>query len=225
MNIAAPLAPTRAPPSPSAHAHAAHAHGVPADDGHARIGPNAITRIAEALRARVGEDDTIRVFVEAGLDAYLPAMPVAMVDEAEVTRLHGALRTAFGVDGARAVSRDAGRLTGDYLLANRIPAPVQWLLHLLPSTLAARALLRAIERNRWTFCGSAELQTRAGRPVRLTLVNCALCRDAHGDDMLCDYYAATFERLFRVLVDRRAVVTETLCEATGGDACVFEIRW
>jgi divinyl protochlorophyllide a 8-vinyl-reductase len=43
--------------------------------------------------------------------------------------------------------------------------------------------------------------------------------------MLCDYYAATFERLFQALVDRGALVTETECEANGGSACNFEVRW
>jgi divinyl protochlorophyllide a 8-vinyl-reductase len=221
MSLVARFAPMRAPhPMPIHPAQPAHA-----TDDRARIGPNAITRIAQALRARVGEADTVRVFVEAGLDAYLPAMPVAMVDEGEVTRLHRALRAALGAEGARAVSRDAGRLTGDYLLAHRIPGPVRALLRLLPAPLAARALLAAIERNRWTFCGSAQLVTNAGPPVRFTLTHCALCRDAQAEDMVCDYYAATFERLFRALVHRASVVVETECEATGGRACVFEVRW
>ncbi len=48
---------------------------------------------------------------------------------------------------------------------------------------------------------------------------------------LCDYYAATFERLFRALVHPRAVVVETACEACGADACrwrkpfVLAARW
>ena len=211
------------PPPGRAHAHrlaaAESAHAVP------RIGPNAITRIAEALRMRVGEPGMVRVFVTAGLDAYLPAMPVAMVDEAEVTRLHHALRAAYDGDGAAAIAHDAGHLTGDYLLAHRIPRPVKALLRLLPSALAARVLVRAIERNSWTFCGSARLTTRIGETVRFSLVNCAICRDAQADHMLCDYYAATFECLFRALVARNAEVTEIACEATGGEACVFEARW
>ncbi|WP_235823343.1 4-vinyl reductase [Azohydromonas sediminis] len=41
----------------------------------------------------------------------------------------------------------------------------------------------------------------------------------------CDFYAATFERLFRALVHPRASVAETACEACGDDACRFEVRW
>jgi len=216
------------PFAPSRTSGRAHARSLPQAEPArdvARIGPNAITRIAEALRTRVGEAGMVRVFVAAGLDAYLPAMPVAMIDEAEVTRLHQALRAACGVDGAEAIARDAGRLTGDYLLTHRIPGPVKALLRLSPSALAARALVRAIERNGWTFCGSARLTTAVGATVHISLVNCAICRDAQADHMLCDYYAATFERLFQALVARDAVVAEIECEATGGKACVFEARW
>jgi divinyl protochlorophyllide a 8-vinyl-reductase len=190
-----------------------------------RIGPNAISRIAEALRNRYGEEDTVRIFVEAGLDAYLPHMPTAMIDEDEVTRLHCALRTALGAEGARLVSRDAGRLTGDYLLAHRIPTAVRSVLRFLPSRWSARALLRAIDSNRWTFCGSAHLTITTTPDIRVTLAGCALCLGATAEETLCDYYAATFERLFRVLVDRRTVVTETECHASGASACVFTIAW
>ena len=221
MIATAPFASSRPPgrAHPRRLAAADSAHAIP------RIGPNAITRIGEALRERVGEPGMVRVFVAASLDAYLPTMPVAMVDEAEVTRLHHALRAEFGADGAATIARDAGRLTGDYLLAHRIPRPVKALLRLLPSALAARVLVRAIERNSWTFCGSARLTTRIGETVQFSLVNCAICRDAQADHMLCDYYAATFECLFRALVARNAEVTEIACEATGGEACVFEARW
>ena len=221
MISSAPFVPSR----PSGRAFPRAFPAVEATHAAPRIGPNAITRIGEALRARVGEPGMVRVFVAAGLDAYLPTMPVAMVDEAEVTRLHHALRTAYGAEGAAAIAHDAGRLTGDYLLAHRIPRPVKALLRLLPSALAARVLVRAIERNGWTFCGGARLSVRVGETVRFRLVNCAICRDAQSDYMLCDYYAATFGRLFQALVARNAAVTEIECEATGGEACVFEARW
>ena len=191
----------------------------------ARIGPNAIIRIAEALSARCGPEMTRHVFAEAGLDRYLAAMPTAMVDEREVTRLHATLRGIVPPSEVSAVAREAGRLTGDYLLANRIPRPAQTVLRLLPTPLATRALLKAIEKNRWTFCGSAELTVDPGTPVRLKLRNCALARGARSAIPVCDYYAATFERLFRELVHRDARAAETACGACGSPACEFEIRW
>ena len=53
--------------------------------------------------------------------------------------------------------------TGDYLLAHRIPKPVQALLKRLPAPLAARVLLAAITRHAWTFAGSGRFE--AHRPA------------------------------------------------------------
>ncbi|WP_088278674.1 bacteriochlorophyll 4-vinyl reductase [Ideonella sp. A 288] len=190
-----------------------------------RIGPNAITRVAEALRPRVGAAVTVKVFGRAGLLAYLAEPPAQMVDEAEVTRLHHELRATLGHDLARTIAREAGMRTGDYLLAHRIPKPVQTLLLWLPAPLAARVLLSAIRRHAWTFAGSGFFTARAGRPVVLTLKDNPLCRGAVLTEPACDYYAATFERLFCVLVHPRARALEVACEAMGAEACVFEIRW
>lgn len=190
-----------------------------------RIGPNAITRVAEALQQRNGEAFTALIFGRAGLLRYLGQPPQSMVDEAEVMRLHRVLRDSVGPVDARAVARDAGQRTADYLLARRIPRPVQALLHRLPAALAARVLLAAIRRHAWTFAGSGHFSARAGRPVVLTLRDNPLCRGLTLDEPACHYYAATFEHLFRVLVHPHARVRETACEAMGADACVFEIDW
>lgn len=190
-----------------------------------RIGPNAITRLAEAMRPRLGDAATTMVFGRANLLPYLMRPPQQMVDEAEVTRLHRELREAVGAAEARTIAREAGRRTGDYLLAHRIPRPVQAVLKRLPAMLAARVLLEAIRRHAWTFAGSGRFDARAGRPVVLTLRDNPLCRGIRLGEPACDYYAATFERLFAVLVHRHARVEEVYCEAMGATACVFEIRW
>lgn len=190
-----------------------------------RIGPNAITRVADVLRARIGVDGTSTLFEHAGLAGYLLQAPQSMVDEAEVRRLHGVLRDDLGEAQACAVSRDAGLRTADYLLANRIPKPVQLLLKHLPARLAARVLLATISRHAGTFAGSGRFAARIGRPVVLTLRNNPLCRGLVSAGPACDYYAATFERLFRSLVHPRAEVREVACEACGDFECRFEIHW
>jgi divinyl protochlorophyllide a 8-vinyl-reductase len=190
-----------------------------------RIGPNAITRVAEVLPALAGAGAAERVFARAGLLGHLRQPPQAMVDETEVARLHAALRSALGDATSRAVARAAGVRTGDYLLAHRIPRPVQWLLKGLPAALAARVLLAAITRHAWTFAGSGCFEARPGRPVRLTIRGNPMCRGLVAEAPACDFYAATFERLFRVLVHPATQVTETACEACGDDACRFELRW
>lgn len=189
------------------------------------IGPNAIVRVAEVLPGYVGTAAARELFERAGIARYLRAPPEGMVDEAEVLRLHGELRASLGGAVAAEVARRAGLLTADYLLAHRIPRPVQALLKALPAPLAARVLLRAIARHAWTFAGSGRFSARAGRPCVLTIRDNPLCRGVHADAPVCDFYAATFERLFRILVHREARVREVACEARGDAECRFELDW
>ena len=197
-----------------------------AASGHAgRIGPNAITRVAEVLPGRVGAAMTLELFAHAGLACYLRQPPQGMVDESEVMRLHAELRRTLGVPMAREVAREAGLRTGDYLLAHRIPKPVQALLKALPAPLAARTLLSAIGGHSWTFAGSGHFSYRTGRPVVLEIRDNPLARGVTAVEPACDFYAATFERLFRVLVHPASSVNETACEACGDEVCRFEVRW
>ncbi|TVQ74264.1 MAG: bacteriochlorophyll 4-vinyl reductase [Chromatiaceae bacterium] len=191
----------------------------------ARIGPNSITRMAQALRHQHDEQVTARLFEAAGLTDHLTHPPTTMVDERDVTALHGALREALSPEQAAAVSLEAGHLTGDYLLANRIPKPVQSILKLLPAGPSSRILLKAIERNAWTFAGSGQFQVHHRPNLTLTITNSPLCRGAQSAHPVCDYYAGTFQRLFQVLVHPETRVTETQCAAAGAAHCVFEVRW
>jgi divinyl protochlorophyllide a 8-vinyl-reductase len=190
-----------------------------------RIGPNAITRVAEVLPVFVGSRTTAQLFEAAGLADYLRHPPQDMVEEGEVSRLHTVLRARLGDDLAGQVARRAGLRTADYLLAHRIPKAVQALLKMLPAPLAARVLLAAIRRNAWTFSGSGVFVAKAGQPCVLTIAGNPLCKGVSAAEPSCSFYAATFERLFRVLVHRDARVVETACEACGADACCFEVRW
>jgi divinyl protochlorophyllide a 8-vinyl-reductase len=190
-----------------------------------RIGPNAIIRVAEVLRDTCGRDGTAAVFAAAGISHHLERPPTSMVDELEVTRLHRALRAALGTARAREVGAEAGRRTADYLLAHRIPHRVQWLLRHLPAGIAARLLIAAIGRHAWTFAGSGRFGVVQWSPLRLQIVGNPLCRELRANEPVCDYYSATFERLFRVLVHPDACAREVACESTGAPACVFELRW
>lgn len=190
-----------------------------------RIGSNAITRVAEALRQQIGHRGTVRVFRSAGLERYLVSPPRQMVDEREVKRLHYVLRTELGVERARWVARAAGFATGEHLLRERIPLPAKLLMRVLPSTLASRVLLAALRRHAWTFSGSSVFAARTGRPLHIWISSCLVCCGSSAHEPLCDYYAATFQRIFRGLVDPGAVVRETECEAMGADACLFEVEW
>jgi divinyl protochlorophyllide a 8-vinyl-reductase len=190
-----------------------------------RIGPNAITRVAEVLPARVGSSATRDLFQAAGLLHHLLQPPQAMVQEAEVRQLHGTLRQQLGAEAAREVSAAAGRATASYLLAHRIPHAVQLLLRVLPARLAARVLLAAVSRHAWTFAGSGQFSAQPGRPVLLRIRHNPLCQGLATTAPACHYYAATFERLFQVLVHAKAQVVEVACEACGDAECRFEVRW
>jgi divinyl protochlorophyllide a 8-vinyl-reductase len=189
-----------------------------------RIGPNAITRVAQSLRAAAGEDVARAVFARAALAPRLERPPDAMVDEDEVRRLHAALREALGAAAATRVARDAGRLTGDYLLAHRIPRGAQRLLRAMPAALAEALLLAAVGRHAWTFAGSGRFAARPGAPTVVQIDDNPLCRGVAADEPACAYHAATFERLWRALVDSRTTVVETACCAQGAPACRFELR-
>ena len=191
----------------------------------ARIGPNALIQVAGALENAFGKDETATVFAEAGLSRYLEQLPTSLVLETEAIRLHHTLRRRLGLRKAELLSRDAGRRTADYLLAHRIPRTAQILLKLMPRRLASHLLVGAIGRHSWTFAGSGRFIGRGGRPTRLSISDCPLSRGIESNGPVCDYYTATFERLFRVLVSPDAYAIETDCKAAGAESCRFEVRF
>jgi divinyl protochlorophyllide a 8-vinyl-reductase len=190
-----------------------------------RIGPNAVIRVAEGLDAFEGRAVTGRVFSASHIAHYLKVPPSDMVAESDVTALHRELHATLGLSRARSVAWIAGQRTADYLLSNRIPKPVQKILKVLPSRLASRVFLAAISRNAWTFAGSGRFSYKLDHPVNFSVADCPICRGLHTSAPCCDYYAATFERLFAELVHPEARVVETACAAMGARACNFHISW
>ena len=196
----------------------------------AGIGPNAITRVAEAL----GADRARGVFERAGLLEYLRHPPTQLVDEHEVMALHQALRAELGPVESGRIATMAGQRTAQYLLTHRIPGLAQWVLKALPAAWSARLFIRAISAHAWTFAGTGKFsgrvrwspRERQGSPqVILSLTNNPLCRNIHADAPQCDFFATVFEVLFRALVHPQSRVTEIACEACGDGACVFEVQW
>ena len=184
-----------------------------------RVGPNAITQVAAALRAEGGEAEARRVFAAAGLLPLLETPPAAMTRQSAAAALHIALREALPEAEADRIAAEAGRRTGDYLLANRIPRPAQWLLRLMPPRLAAPILLKAIAKNAWTFAGSGKVETRwDGRVATVRILDNPLATPG------CPWHRAVFERLFRALVSERTEVTHPACCARGAVFCTYEIR-
>ena len=193
-----------------------------------RIGPNAILQCMAVLEEALGAERGHALMGRAGLQRHVDTPPQQMVDEHDVQLLHQALRSELGTTLARTLARAAGMATGDYLLAHRIPPPARAVLPRLPAAWASRLLLAAIARHAWTFCGSGEfkvLEPRRPRSARVSLSASPTAADAHADEPLCDYFAATFERLYQSLVDSRSRVVEIECTSMGAPSCVFEITW
>lgn len=200
---------------------------VSTDEAPARpvIGPNAVTRMAQAIAERYGARLCEEIFGRAGVAQYLRAPPTHMIPAEDVTRLYRETVVRLGEEGAALVGRTAGRLTGDYLLANRIPIMAQFLLKRLPRALSSRMLLQAITRHAWTFAGGGTFSYASTPRLQLKIEGSPLCAGLLTEAPACAYYAATFERVLGEMLGPTLRVTEIECEASGGGACVFEVVW
>ncbi len=189
------------------------------------IGPNAVIQLANAIVASHGQALAKQIYADANLLHYLSDEPDRLIDEQEVIRFHRAARKRLGDEFYRERARVAGRLTGDYLLANRIPRLVQWLLSGLPKWLAIKTLNKAIKNNAWTFVGSGHFSiSSSGSATLLTIENSPLARDCDRAGGACDFYTATFERLYQQLVDENLTLQEHCCIAAGAENCQFVLK-
>jgi len=189
------------------------------------IGPNAVTQLVTALKLGGFDRLSLPIFKAAGVEDWLTDPPSAMVDEGKVAALHQAVRAAFPLAAGRALMADAGWLTADYLLVNRIPQPAQLVMRALPASLTVRILTSTIRSHAWTFAGSGRLTVRVGLPTVFEIEDNPLCRGERAAAPVCAWHAAVFRQLFAVLVSRSAGVVETACEAQGDACCRFVIEW
>ncbi len=196
--------------SPSLHARGGTASAVDIGSAPGKIGPNAILQVQDVLTNTLGNAQMRSIMHQAGLSHYLDAAPSSMVDEQDVVRLHQAVRTTLPHAPALAILSKAGTQTGQYILAHRIPKPVQALLRWMPAHLASRVLLRAIAQHAWTFAGSGAFTYTIGPSTHLKLTACPGCSQVYAPDEACVYYTATLEKLFAALVHPKSKVTEAL---------------
>jgi divinyl protochlorophyllide a 8-vinyl-reductase len=181
------------------------------------IGPNAVLQLLPLLGAR-DPGTAGRLMALAGLAG--PPSDTAMMPEFAAARLHHAVRQSLG-PAAPWMLAEAGRATGDYILAHRIPRAAQRVLRSLPAPLSAPLLKAAIARHAWTFAGSGDFSTRPGLVFKVA--RNPLVAGESSPAPLCHWHAAVFERLFRTLVDDRLRAHETGCCACGDHACRFEL--
>jgi divinyl protochlorophyllide a 8-vinyl-reductase len=185
----------------------------------ALIGPNAILQLLPQIERIGGEARVVQMLAEAGVFEVPDGSH--MIPEGAAARLHQVLRRDEPEMAAELAAR-AGRGTAEYILAHRIPKPVQALLHLLPAPLAARALTAAIGKHAWTFAGSGVFTART--PWLFEIAHNPIVQGEHSDVPLCHWHAAVFEHLYRTLVHPRVRCRETACCAMPGHAvCQFEL--
>ena len=187
--------------------------------GRAVIGPNAVLQTEAALEAAGGVSLVRRVFERAGLERLLEHRPEEMIEEHVPQALFSAMFDSMPRrDGIR-IALDAGRRTGRYILENRIPRPVRWLLRLLPGDIAAPLLLSAIERHAWTFAGSGECRVEVGPTARLHIADNPMRMP------LCAWHTGVLEVLFRTLVSERTQVVHTTTKPGARSVCTFTMTW
>jgi divinyl protochlorophyllide a 8-vinyl-reductase len=184
------------------------------------IGPNALTQLLPVLERAGGAELRERLLARAGV-VDLPDM-TGLIDEAPVARLHQAMRAEVP-ELAPSLGWEAGVRTADYILAHRIPGPVQAVLKRLPAWAAGPVLSRAIAKNAWTFAGSGRFEVARDWPALFLIHDNPVVRGEQADAPLCHWHAGAFERLYRVLVSDRARVREVACCACGAPACRFEV--
>jgi divinyl protochlorophyllide a 8-vinyl-reductase len=189
------------------------------------IGPNIVIRTAESLTQAVGADLCARVFADAGLARYLGAPPDRMVSETEVAALYRALPAHLGEEQAWGVARGAGQLTGDYLLAHRIPQVAQRVLACLPRRIAASILLAAIARHAWTFVGSGRFSYGWTPGLELRIEGSPLCGDPRSAAPIRAFYSACFERVLSAMLGPSLRVEDMTGRAAGVEPCRFDVYW
>ncbi|MBT8413696.1 MAG: bacteriochlorophyll 4-vinyl reductase [Boseongicola sp.] len=183
------------------------------------IGPNAILQLLPVLDRLGGPERRAQILAEAGI-FHLPDGK-AMIPETDAARLHHRLREVEP-DLAPALAAHAGLQTANYILKNRIPNPVQWLLKALPKGLAARFLSQAIAKHAWTFVGSGRFTVLD--PWTFEIHDNPLIKGETSDQCLCHWHAGVFAQLYETLVSDTCVCAETTCGAQSpGTACHFEL--
>lgn len=183
-----------------------------------RVGPNAIIQTRRVLAQHVAPREVERLLVDAGLGAYVPGDPVDMVDAGEVARFFAAIQAAYGAQEADVILREAGHLTGGYIIAHRIPRPAALVLRTLPGVWAAPLLLRAVAAHAWTFAGAGRVAIRCRTPLSIDITGNPLATPG------CPWHLGVLESLFRTLASKTVSLCHVACCARGDSSCLTEIR-
>jgi divinyl protochlorophyllide a 8-vinyl-reductase len=183
----------------------------------AKIGPNALIQTARAL-GDLHHGLVVQTLHDAALGDLLTNPPKHMVDEANVVALVRALTVNLGPEATSRVLSLSGAYTADYLLANRIPRPFQWVLGMVPRRTALRLLLLAVGAHAWTFAGSGTFTYDLRRDVPVLVVDSQI----GPANVVRTYYAGTFRQLIHIMIDAEA---DVCAEQDAGGRCLTTIHF
>jgi divinyl protochlorophyllide a 8-vinyl-reductase len=181
------------------------------------VGPNAVVQLAAALEEIIGQREARSFFSFQGLEQLFDKPPGEMIDQRIPARLMRALWDHFPDEMAHAIAASAGRKTADYVIAHRIPGIAKASFRIMPRSVAAKLLLKAIHRNAWTFAGSGVCEVSQDQPHLISIRENPLAMPD------CAWHVAVFERLFRRLVCGETSISHLSCCKYGAEACTFAI--
>lgn len=187
----------------------------------ARIGPNSVLQLLPLLDEALGRETRDQLLQACGMER--PPTDHGLMDEGPAAELHQRLRRDYPAL-APTLTRQAGEMTGDYIIRNRIPPPALRVLRALPGWLSAPLLASVIEKHAWTFAGSGRFKVISKTPLIFELSNNPVVRGESSRAPICHWHAAVFQRLFNDIVDPDLHCEETRCCAAGARACRFELR-
>ncbi|MGO9421202.1 bacteriochlorophyll 4-vinyl reductase [Roseiarcus sp.] len=189
-----------------------------------RVGPNAAIQLLRVLPLAAEPETVLRILVTAGVLDWAIHPPTDMVEERSVAALHRATRKILHLEEGLAVLAEAGGLTGDYILANRIPGWARAALKALPARISSRLLAKAITAHAWTFVGSGRFACCFANGLTFEIWSNPFCVGERSDSPICAWHAAVFQRLYQALASPRARVVETHCSARGDACCRFAVN-
>lgn len=187
-------------------------------DSKGTIGPNSVIQLSRAIRVLGGDIVAEGVFAASGYSSLLNEPPDQMIDEAIPAQLFRTMWNTLPREQAAAIAYDAGLRTADYIIENRIPKKVRVLLRIMPTRIAMRVLLRAIEKHAWTFAGSGACSTQTSPDYLIRIKDNPLVMPE------CCWHRGVFERLFGMLLAANVTVNHVQCGAAGDDACLFVVH-
>lgn len=179
------------------------------------IGPNSVTQLEHACDQILGREETIYLFTAAGFYKYIQMPPIKMVPEDHPAKLFDMLYRIYPRDTADRIAKLAGELTADYVIENRIPGFAAQLLKWMPAKFAGSGLLKAIQKNSWTFAGSGICQAGTDGAPHVSIKDNPIKMPGAA------WHVGVFQRMFRRLVCAHATVGYLSDDSTG----TFDIRY